>query len=89
MPCLKNSEFSDNNNLVSKFSTVFANETSRNSSTMNEKCITKLTHFLSDKDQQLTFFVRVIRESNTITISILYSVQLFLSMEHFKQKGHH
>ncbi|KAL5099639.1 hypothetical protein RYX36_003966 [Vicia faba] len=39
------------------------------------------------QDQQLTFLVRVLREANTITISILCSVLLLLSMGAFGTKG--
>ncbi|XP_058772682.1 uncharacterized protein LOC131646731 [Vicia villosa] len=39
------------------------------------------------QDHQLTFLVRVLREANTITISILCSVLLFMSMAAFGTKG--
>lgn len=42
---------------------------------------------LCDQDQQLTSLVRVLREANTITISILCSVLLFMSMAAFGTKG--
>ncbi|CAJ2646711.1 unnamed protein product [Trifolium pratense] len=42
---------------------------------------------LCDQDQQLVFLVRVLREVNTITISILSSVLLFLSMPTIETKG--
>ncbi|CAK8540079.1 unnamed protein product [Lathyrus sativus] len=42
---------------------------------------------LSDQDQQLAFLVRVLREANSITISILCSVLLFVSMAAFGTKG--
>jgi len=42
---------------------------------------------LCDQDQQLAFLVRVLREVNTITISILSSVLLFLSMPALGTKG--
>jgi hypothetical protein len=42
---------------------------------------------LCDQDQQLVFLVRVLREVNTITISILCSVLVFLSMPTIGTKG--
>ncbi|BAT99911.1 hypothetical protein LR48_Vigan06g055600 [Vigna angularis] len=42
---------------------------------------------LLNQHQQLAFFARVLRESNTITISIIHSLLVFLSMPSFGTKG--
>ncbi|KAK7367225.1 hypothetical protein VNO80_09234 [Phaseolus coccineus] len=42
---------------------------------------------LLDQDQQLAFLARVLRESNTITISVLHSLLVFLSMSTFGTKA--